>query len=82
MVEQKEILQPLNILISFSGQAKILYDNKFTAEELQSSKLMIQSNMYRYLSLLLEGRERFEEEALMERNQDGIETEESFSGMA
>ena len=50
------------LLCIFLFQAKILYKDGFTKEEVASFKFLIQSNIYKYMAILLEGRERFEDE--------------------
>lgn len=62
-------------------QAKILYkDVPFSEDERENIKMKIQSNVYGYLGILLEGRERFEEEILGERRRKQSSDESNPSG--
>ncbi|XVF45831.1 hypothetical protein PTKIN_Ptkin02bG0238300 [Pterospermum kingtungense] len=61
-------------------QAKILYDIPFSENERQNIKFMIQSSLYHYLAILLEGRERFEEEILLENRKMQIADASGSSG--
>ncbi|XP_059314121.1 extra-large guanine nucleotide-binding protein 1-like [Lycium ferocissimum] len=47
-------------------QAKIIYRVPFSEEEHQNITYTIQRNLYRYIAILLEGREKFEEEYRVE----------------
>ncbi|CAI0406761.1 unnamed protein product [Linum tenue] len=53
-------------------QAKIIYNVPFSEDERESIKSIIQSNLYGYIGILLEGRERFEEECLAQTREHPI----------
>ncbi|KAG6762775.1 hypothetical protein POTOM_033296 [Populus tomentosa] len=72
-LEQKTLHKLLLVGSEKSGtctifkQAKIVYNVPFSEDERQSIKSIIQCSLYGYMGILLEGRERFEEECLIDK---------------
>ncbi|KAK4426342.1 Extra-large guanine nucleotide-binding protein 1 [Sesamum alatum] len=64
-------------------QAIFLYtDQTSLLDEFEHIKLLIQSNLYRYMSILLEGREHFEEETMNESRRNKSADKQGFAGDA
>ncbi|RDX98972.1 Extra-large guanine nucleotide-binding protein 1, partial [Mucuna pruriens] len=61
-------------------QAKLLYNAPFSENELQNIQLVIQSNLFKYLAILLEGRANFEEESLLQNRKRRTVGESTSSG--
>ncbi|XVE94109.1 hypothetical protein REPUB_Repub01dG0252900 [Reevesia pubescens] len=87
-LEQQELHKLLLVGYQKSGtstiykQARILYNIAFSENERQNIKLMIQSKLYGYLAILLEGREQFEEEILLDSRKTQIADASGSSGSA
>ncbi|XP_047153601.1 extra-large guanine nucleotide-binding protein 1-like [Vigna umbellata] len=77
-IEQKILYKYLLVGSVNSGtctiykQARLLYDVPFSETELHNTKLVIQRNLYRYLGIILEAREIFEESLYKKSNEQHV----------